>query len=111
MSSRNKTSKQFAEVISDLKSITLDFNDVRRIRNKMREMLIESLAPAERTTYYFIEIQMKENPVTAADVSYAYSYKINYASSLLKSLWSLGLLKREQVNDEHGKHYEYRLNP
>jgi hypothetical protein len=104
---RSKWPMKFAEALSNLE--TYGSSDMSLAPSIIKRWLIESLERAERTTYYFIEIQMKTEPVTAADVAYAYHYKINYASSLLKSLWSLGLLTREQVRDEHGQHYEYRL--
>lgn len=107
-SERNKWPKKFAEVLNNLNA---DAPDYSCAPSYIKEWLIESLAPAERTTYYFIEIQMKTQPVTAADIVYAYHYKVNYASTLLKSLWSLGLLTRERVKDEQGQHYEYRWIP
>lgn len=103
MTERNRWPKKFAEALAD------DFMlDATHTRLTVFGWLIESLSDQQRTTYYFIDIQYKTEPVTAADVAYAYHLKLNHASGLLKSLYELGLLQRELVVDSTGKRYVYR---
>jgi len=102
---RQQWPKRFANALT-----SDEFTGHEYISGLLHEWLIDSLEPNQRMVYHFINIQIMEGHVTAAEIAYAYHLKPNHAATILKALYDLNLLKRQRVVDKDGKHFEYTLS-
>ena len=99
MTDRNQWAKRFAAALADFKNI----KDFSVLRDDVKEWLLESLEPAQLDAYEWVGVTI----VTTNDVIERFGLRPNHASTLLKSLYDLGLLDRRKVVDENGRHFEY----
>lgn len=75
----------------------------------IRNTIIESLPPAYRKLYDWINQGIYGGEVNTNIVMKAWDWKPNMASTALNELWQFGLLAREEYTDEHGKGYKYKI--
>lgn len=113
---RSATTSQIAELY---KNIRENWNDFQYAFDGVGELLVESLAPRERQVYeYFCKSQPKITPqiaelppytraITAREIADHFQIEINNASSILKRLYSYGLLNRTLSQDESGIAFIY----
>lgn len=73
----------------------------------LRDLLIESLAPVEQRVLLYVGHSHVNK--TSGDVQAEFEISAQNASTVLKHLVDLGLLRRQVITDEHGKHWSYYL--
>ncbi len=105
MSNRNQWPSHLMSIHSELNSITLDFNDIRSIRSRIALLIFKSLEPNQLQVYDYVD---GLGECDTAELVETFGFKNNHASTILKSLYDLGLLSREQVLDASGKRYVYK---
>lgn len=75
----------------------------------IRNTIVESLPPAYRKLYDWINQGIYGGEVNTDMVIRAWDWKPNYASTMLNELWQFGLLSREEYTDKRGKGYRYKV--
>lgn len=76
---------------------------------QLKGAIIESLPPAYRKLYDWINQGIYGGEINTNMVMRAWDWKPNMASTALNELWQFGLLTREEYTDEHGKGYKYKV--
>lgn len=74
----------------------------------MRALLVDLLSPQQKQILEFCK--SVDIPVTSPNIELAFGLSQPHASSLLKELWQVGLLKRNRVVNDETRFYEYRIN-
>lgn len=102
MSERQQWPKRYSEALFSFKNI----QDPFALRDDVLSWLLEAIEPRQRAVYEYV-IGKGLEWVDSADVAVHFKVKTNDAATLLKSLYDLHLLERNQVIDQNGKRYEY----
>lgn len=77
----------------------------------IRHTIVESLPPAYRKLYDWINQGIYGGEVNTNMVMKVWDWKANMASTALNELWQFGLLERTEYVDTLGKGYKYKIAP
>lgn len=72
-----------------------------------RALVIDLLSPQQKQVYEYV--YMATEAVEPAEIRDKFGWSMNYASTLLKDLYEVGLLTREEKRDEIGRVYRYKV--
>lgn len=72
-----------------------------------RALVIDLLSPQQKQVYAFL--CQADDPIEPAQVRDEFKFAMTYASTLLKDLYEVGLLTREEKRDEVGRVYRYKV--
>jgi predicted transcriptional regulator len=81
--------------------------DPEKAPQYMRALLFDLLPPQQKQIYAFCS--RAAEPVTTPDIEQVFSLTQTHASSLLKELWEIGLLAREQVVNQETRYFAYTV--